>query len=433
MKRWLKNYVDSISIEYSDSGTPLTTDRPVFWAPNWPIPEKGTTQLIINSWAALFLPDKKHGIKVIFPQGETCSLNFSLKELVNLIDTTLLSKPELIYLLLLSYDYGVRQLNLALNDFYQLPDWFLLLPAEGFLKMEGSTRVLNFNSSLPELEIHDHQKFNKAPTGTIINEGKENYLQKIRQIRQLIAEGEFYQLNYTIRFSRKLWLNGLKLFRQWHSKTLAPFSFYLQLPDFQLISVSPERFWFQKGHLVQSEPIKGTIKTSTNPEHDASLKNQLARSEKDHAELNMITDLLRNDLSRVCCPGSVKVMEQSELRSFKYVHHLVSTIQGKLQPGKIFFDLIEATFPGGSITGCPKIAAMQYINQLENHNRSFYTGSLFLRFPGNNLTDANILIRTVILKDNWLHYQAGGGIVIDSNPETEYLECLAKAAPILNG
>jgi para-aminobenzoate synthetase component 1 len=158
---------------------------------------------------------------------------------------------------------------------------------------------------------------------------------------------------------------------------------------------------------------------------------ELHSSEKDAAELSMIVDLLRNDISKVCKAGSVKVEKHRELAAFSNVYHLISTITGDLRKNTTYVDLLKAVFPGGSITGCPKIAAMKYIADLEMHERSFYTGSFFLRFPFENSMDSNILIRTAIKKDNQIHFQAGGGIVIDSGPELEYNECLAKTSSFL--
>ncbi|HID39711.1 MAG TPA: anthranilate synthase component I family protein [Calditrichaeota bacterium] len=222
-----------------------------------------------------------------------------------------------------------------------------------------------------------------------------------------------------------------RFFKELYNLNPAPYSVYAALPHCTLISNSPERFLMCDQNSLQTEPIKGTIGRMPEPKADKKQMEMLLRSEKDAAELNMIVDLLRNDLSKVSVPGSVKVDAHRRLETFSNVHHLVSSVSGELREGADYVDFLQACFPGGSISGCPKVAALKYIAELEEHNRSFYTGSFFIRAPEKDQFDSNILIRTAIVKDNKIHFQVGGGIVIDSDPQLEYEECLAKADSFL--
>lgn len=197
-----------------------------------------------------------------------------------------------------------------------------------------------------------------------------------------------------------------------------------------MVSSSPERFLSLNGRRVEARPIKGTIRRGTTPEEDEHNRTELFRSTKNRAELAMIVDLLRNDIGRVCMPGSVSVGSFPELESYASVHHLVTTITGDLEEGRTTVDLLKATFPGGSITGAPKIRAMEIIDELESVARGVYTGSIgYIGFDGR--LDLNIAIRTAIVKDRRVYIHAGGGIVADSDEFDEYEEFLLKASKLL--
>ena len=197
-----------------------------------------------------------------------------------------------------------------------------------------------------------------------------------------------------------------------------------------VLSASPERFLKLSGRRVETRPIKGTRPRGLGPMHDALLGQVLAQSDKDRAENVMIVDLLRNDLSRVCVPGSVRVPELFALEQHPTVHHLVSTVVGELEPGAEAVDLLRATFPGGSITGAPKVRAMEIIAELEPTRRGVYCGSLgYLSASGE--MDTSIAIRTAVVRNGTVYFQAGGGIVADSEPEAEYRETLDKARGII--
>jgi para-aminobenzoate synthetase component 1 len=206
----------------------------------------------------------------------------------------------------------------------------------------------------------------------------------------------------------------------------APFAAYLNFDEVTIISASPERFLKVQGDLVETRPIKGTRPRGKTPFEDVTLEEELLSSSKDRAENVMIVDLERNDLGRVCRFGTVKVKELLTLEKYATVFHLTSTVAGKLRQGKTRADLLKACFPGGSITGAPKVRAMEIIEELEPTKRSIYTGSIgYLSFGGE--MDLSIVIRTILVKGKKAYLQVGGGIVYDSNPEAEYQETLDKA------
>ncbi len=197
-----------------------------------------------------------------------------------------------------------------------------------------------------------------------------------------------------------------------------------------MLSSSPERFLQVKSGLVETKPIKGTHPRSPNPEEDMYSIQALQESLKDRAENLMIVDLLRNDLGKNCLPGSVHVPELFAVESYTTVHHLVSTVRGRLAPGHHALDLLRDCFPGGSITGAPKIRSMEIIEELEPNRRGVYCGAIaYIGFDGN--MDSNITIRTLVHSDHTIRFWAGGGIVADSDLEREYQECFHKAAAML--
>ncbi len=341
--------------------------------------------------------------------------------------------PRAFYVGLLSFDLYRFIENLPIKSkFYQFADYSLLIPAEALIidHSAGAAHLLKAGPGwLPEPE--PGRPGGGVPNEPIFSESKSGYLKKIEHIRELIRAGEVYQVNYTIRISRRLEGSGYRFFRRLYRENPAPFSGYVCLPEGEIISNSPERFLAVKRERVITEPIKGTIRRLEAAEEDRRQQERLLSSSKDAAELNMIVDLLRNDLARVCRAGAVQVEEHRRLMSFRNVHHLVSTVSGRLRPRVEIADLLKATFPGGSISGCPKYAALKYIYEFEQHPRSFYTGNLFLRFPQAREMDSSILIRTGLVQNKQIHFQVGGGIVIDSLPEDEYEECLAKADSFL--
>ena len=256
------------------------------------------------------------------------------------------------------------------------------------------------------------------------------YQRAFARVQRYITAGDCYQVNLAQRFSAPVagdhWL-GYQALRRLNP---APYSAYLNHPACRILSSSPERFLEVQRGRVETRPIKGTRPRAAAPEADAALARELRESVKDRAENLMIVDLLRNDLGKVCAPGSVAVPRLFALESFATVHHLVSTVTGRLAEGLDAVALLRAAFPGGSITGAPKLRAMEIIEELEPNRRGVYCGAVgWLGFNGD--MDTNIAIRTLVSSEGQLRFWAGGGIVADSRAGVEYQECLDKAAAML--
>jgi para-aminobenzoate synthetase component I len=254
---------------------------------------------------------------------------------------------------------------------------------------------------------------------------QKEYIEAVQRVIDFIAAGDAYQVNVSQRFRIPFTGSGYGLFRHLYARNPAPFFAFIQAGDHQVVSTSPERFLLRTGAGVESRPIKGTRPRGSSEEEDQAMKKELTGSKKDDAELSMIVDLLRNDLGKVCAPGSVKVSQHKRLEAYQNVYHLVSVVKGELDGDKDSVDLIEATFPGGSITGCPKVRAMEIIDELESCRRHVYCGSIgYLSF--HNTMDLSIAIRTATILNNTMSFSVGGGIVYDSDPQLEYEETLHK-------
>lgn len=280
-----------------------------------------------------------------------------------------------------------------------------------------------------------HQLHQSAPFHLLSawksNMSKAEYQSKIKQIHEHLIAGDCYQINLAQRFQAHYEGSEWQAYQRLREANTAPFSAFIRLPEGAVLSLSPERFLQSSATgEVETKPIKGTRPRQQNPEQDEAEKNALRHSAKDQAENLMIVDLLRNDLSRVCLPGSVKVPALFAVESFAAVHHLVSTVRGQLPHPSDIATLIRAAFPGGSITGAPKVSAMKIIEQLEPHRRSVYCGSIGY-ISKNGRSDTNIAIRTLVASDNQLYCWAGGGIVADSEALAEYQETLDKVNKIL--
>jgi len=258
----------------------------------------------------------------------------------------------------------------------------------------------------------------------------DDYARAFRKIRGYIHDGDCYQVNLAQRFSATASGDPWLAYQRLRIINPAPFSAYLNTPYAQVLSASPERFLKVEGGRVETRPIKGTRPRAGHARLDAELIEELRASEKDRAENLMIVDLLRNDLSKNCRPGSVKVPKLFDVESFATVHHLVSTVTGELRADRDALDLLRGCFPGGSITGAPKLRAMQIIEELEPHRRGVYCGAIgYAGFDGS--MDVNIAIRTLIHSQGAIRFWAGGGIVADSRLEDEYQETFDKAAAML--
>ncbi len=267
--------------------------------------------------------------------------------------------------------------------------------------------------------------------GPVLSEWDEgDYERAFRRVQSYLREGDCYQVNLARRWSVPVAGDPWAGFQALRQINPAPFSAYLNFPFGQILSCSPERFLRLCGGRVETRPIKGTRPRSEDPEKDRSVAEELSRSTKDRAENVMIVDLLRNDLGRSCAVGSVQVPELFKLESFATVHHLVSTVTGRLGPGEDALSLLRACFPGGSITGAPKRRAMEIIEELEAHRRGVYCGAIgYVGADGE--MDTSIAIRTATLAEGILRFWAGGGVVIDSECQAEYRETLDKAAAFL--
>ncbi|GAA4427005.1 anthranilate synthase component I family protein [Pontibacter saemangeumensis] len=262
---------------------------------------------------------------------------------------------------------------------------------------------------------------------------KAAYIANVERIRQHILEGDVYELNYCIEFYvEDVLLQPLPLYLALTEASPTPFSGYLKCEDRYLLCASPERFLRKEGNHLISQPIKGTTRRGETPEEDARLRHQLRHNEKELAENMMIVDLVRNDLSRSCATGTVRVEEMFGIYGFRQVSQMISTVVGELQPGKDLVDALTGAFPMGSMTGAPKISAMQLIEELEVTRRGLYAGSLGYITPDNNC-DFNVVIRSIQYNAStrYLSYMVGSAITYDSDPEQEYAECLLKAQAIL--
>ncbi|MFC1918020.1 aminodeoxychorismate synthase component I [Chloroflexota bacterium] len=356
-----------------------------------------------------------------------------------------------------SYDlcHFIERLPATASDDLQLPECYLAfydaaivfdhlkdktyLVANGFPELDEERRKRRARERLEELknQLRDFTPLtvpdrNVAGRDIVLrsNFSHKDYLGAVAKAREYICAGDIFQVNLSQRFEAILDITPYELYRRLRGINPAPFANYFNFDGVSIVGASPERFLKVAGGRVETRPIKGTRPRGKTPQEDAHNARQLLSSLKDRAENVMIVDLERNDIGRVCRYGTVKVTELAILEAFPTVFHLTSTVVGQLDKGKNRIDLLKATFPGGSITGAPKVRAMEIIDELEPTRRSVYTGSLgYLSFDGS--MDLNIVIRTFIVKGNRVYFQVGGGIVYDSEPEAEYRETLDKARAMI--
>lgn len=266
--------------------------------------------------------------------------------------------------------------------------------------------------------------------GLSSNFSRDGYLQAVRRVIEYIHAGDIFQANLTQRLLYPSTVDPVSLFERLCEVNPAPFAGLMLWDDWSVISASPERFLRVDGREVETRPIKGTRRRKKGPEADLFTRDELRESEKDQAENVMIVDLLRNDLSRVCEAGTIRVPQLCGVESYETVQHLVSQVRGTLQADRTIWDLFRSTWPGGSISGAPKVRAMQIIGELEPTVRGPYCGSLFY-VGANGQADSNLLIRTFVQRRGWLQLGVGGGIVAQSDPAEEYEETMVKAAGML--
>ena len=270
----------------------------------------------------------------------------------------------------------------------------------------------------------------RVRAGPVSNLDRDAYAAAFHAVQEHIRRGDCYQVNLTQRFEAEADGDAWHAYLRLREINPAPFAAYLDLPDGKVVCSSPERFLRLRDGHVETKPIKGTRPRSQDHERDRALAEELRTSAKDRAENVMIVDLLRNDLGKCCVPGSVRASKLFDVESFASVHQLVSTVEGRLAKDMHALDLVAACFPGGSITGAPKVAAMKIIEELEPQRRSVYCGSIgYVGFDGN--MDTNIAIRTLVQQGSRVYTWAGGGVVADSKVDAEYQESLDKAAAML--
>jgi para-aminobenzoate synthetase component 1 len=338
----------------------------------------------------------------------------------------------------------IQNHNLGLGAFHcGFYDWALLynIKQQQYFLLQHKTK--NQNEAVIELWKKRHQwlidlsreSYSNSQPFSLTKQWQSNYTeaeyhQSFTKIQDYILSGDCYQVNFAQRFQAHYQGDEYQAYQALLFENKPPFAAFIRLPEQLIISVSPERFLQLSDDNIQSKPIKGTMPRGKNTQEDLANQNILLHSEKDQAENLMIVDLLRNDIGRVSKPGSVSVPTLFNIESFPAVHHLVSTVTGKLAPQYECEDLLRACFPGGSITGAPKIRAMEIICELEKYQREIYCGSI-VYINGNGDMDSNIAIRTLICKHNQIYCWAGGGIVADSNVTSEYKECFDKLSKIL--
>ncbi len=285
------------------------------------------------------------------------------------------------------------------------------------------------------LRIKKGSKIEYEKVGSIVNKftsgfEKNNYIHTVSKVRSYIKTGDIYITNLTQRFTCNTRKSPYEIYKDLRHINPAPFAAFMNFEDFNIICSSPERFLSIKNRMVETRPIKGTMPRGIDVAEDIKNKNILINSEKDKSELLMVVDLERNDLSKVCKINSVKVTELFKLEEYSTVFHLVSTVVGQLKEGISPLECIKACFPGGSITGTPKIRSMEIIDELEPVRRNIYTGALgYLGFDGN--VDLNIIIRTILIKGNHAYFGVGGGITWESNEKCEYDETIDKAKALM--
>ncbi len=356
-----------------------------------------------------------------------------------------------------SYDlcHFIEKLPKQAKDDLNLPECYLCFydAIVAFDHQESKTYIIS--TGFPELKedkrkLRAKERLNElrnmvmlAPPPTVIKDTlavkdkqlKANfthagYLEAVAKAREYICAGDIFQVNLSQRLEVDINITPYELFRRLRKINPAPFANYFNFEDVNIVGASPERFLKVKGDWVETRPIKGTKPRGKTIKEDKALAESLKKSIKDRAENIMIVDLERNDIGRVCCYGTVKVKELAILETYPTVFHLTSTVVGQLREGKSVINLLKATFPGGSITGAPKVRAMEIIDELEPTRRSVYTGSVgYLSFSGD--MDLNIVIRTFIIKNGRAYFQVGGAIVYDSEPEAEYIETLDKGRALI--
>ena len=339
----------------------------------------------------------------------------------------------------LSYDLknNVEVLQSHNFDGLDFPELFFFQPKKLFLWKENELEILYLNMCADEIEEDYNEILESRKPKVEINKAtliqqripKENYLEKVSKILQYIHHGALYEANFCMEFyAENTTIIPLEKFQKLNEISKAPFSVYFKNNTNFLLSASPERYLKKEGELLISQPIKGTARRFSDPAEDEKSKKALALDPKERAENIMISDLVRNDLSRTAQKGSVQVEELCGIYSFMQVHQMISTITSKLDPQYSLIEAIKTTFPMGSMTGAPKISAMKIIEELEETKRGLYSGAIGYFTPESDF-DFNVVIRSILYNSDkkYLSFSVGSAITSEAIPEKEYEECLLKA------
>lgn len=357
----------------------------------------------------------------------------------------------------LSYDLGrfIEKLPSKAVDDLQLPESYFcfydaviafdhqqhrtFLVSTGFPETDEKKKAARAQSRLNELRnlvllspppVSPLSSITSHPLSLKSNFSHEGYLKAVTTAREYICAGDIFEVNLSQRIETELDTPPYELYKRLRKINPAPFAGYFNFDGVSIVGASPERYMKKNSNWVETRPIKGTARRGKTPQEDKVLGDNLLASKKDRAENIMIVDLERNDIGRVCRFGTVKVTELCILETWPTVFHLTSTVVGQLNDGKGVIELLKASFPGGSITGAPKVRAMEIIDELEPTRRGVYCGSMgYIGFNGD--MDLNIVIRTIVIKNGKAYFQVGGAVVYDSDPESEYIETLDKGKALI--
>ena len=341
----------------------------------------------------------------------------------------------------LSYDLknDIEELASTNFDGLQFPELFFFQPKKIFLVKGNEVEMLYLNMCDDELES-DFEEISNFQTDSLMDKNntaleikprisKDVYLEKTAKMLQYIQEGKVYEANYCMEFyAEEATVNPLAVYYKLNEISFPPFAVYFKNLQHFVASASPERYMKKKGTKIISQPIKGTAKRSTNVEEDERLKENLSKNSKECSENIMIVDLVRNDLSQTATKGSVVVEELCKVYTYKQVHQMISTIVSEVSSQTAPVEILRTTFPMGSMTGAPKIAAMQFIEELEETKRGLYSGAIGYFTPKGNF-DFNVVIRSILYNANnqYLSFSVGSAITSQAIPEMEYEECMLKA------
>jgi para-aminobenzoate synthetase component 1 len=384
---------------------------------------------ILGEYLELYSLDS-HQSPVPFVGGAVGYFSYDLGRFIERLPDTALDDLRLPECYLAFYDAAVAYDHLAGRAF---------VISTGFPELEEGARLKRADERLREIRNRVllspppqamQEAVSRRSAGLQANFTHDDYLKAVETAREYICAGDIFQVNLSQRFEAEISISPYELYKRLRTINPAPFANYFGFDSVSIVGASPERFLKIRGDRVETRPIKGTRPRGKTPQEDSELAQSLLASVKDRAENVMIVDLERNDIGRVCRYGTVKVTELAILETYPTVFHLTSTVVGQLREGRSRVDLLKATFPGGSITGAPKVRAMEIIDELEPTRRGVYTGSLgYLSFNGD--MDIDIVIRTIIVKDKRAYFQVGGAITYDSNPEAEYRETLDKGRAMM--